>query len=515
MQSRIVPRYTGEAQSTIGQIKRDRSFRSFDSMNLRQTIVTAVGWSVAIRLFVQIITWAMTLVVIRILSPDDYGLMAVAQIFVNFMLGFGSLGFGDALVQQRETPKVVVARLFGVLLLAGMALGTLMALAAWPIAAWYNEPRLVALVQVSSLGFLFTALTALPRAFLTKHLMIRAMFVMELASGLVGAVTVIVLALSGYGVWSLMLGWLATNVAKLLGFGLLASEYYVWPRLGFAGIGPLFSFGIYRTFEYLVWMVFASADILIISRWLGPVQVGVYVVASNFAAMPLNKIAPIVNATAFPAFALVQERPSEARFYALKAVRMMAAIAVPLFFGLSVTAPEVVDLVFGPNWTAAKPVLGVLALAVTFRAVLLVVPNFLQGIGDSRASFWCTCVGAAIFPPAFVIGCHWGIVGVAWAWLLGYPVMYAASAMIASRRGGLDTRRLLLAPVQPVAAGLIMMGAVTAARLLVPKDLPEVAVLATLTAVGAATYGGVLFILFRGLAMEVLQIFRRAPSPAG
>ena len=484
-------------------------------MSLRQTIVTAVGWSVAIRLFVQIITWAMTLVVIRILSPDDYGLMAVAQIFVNFMLGFGSLGFGDALVQQRETPTIVVARLFGVLLLAGATLGTLMALAAWPIGAWYDDPRLVPLIQVSSLGFLFTALTALPRAFLTKHLRIRPMFVMELASGLVGAVTVIVLALAGYGVWSLMLGWLATNLAKLLGFVALASEYYVWPRLGFAGIGPLFSFGIYRTFEYLVWMVFASADILIISRWLGPVQVGVYVVASNFAAMPLNKVAPIVNATAFPAFALVQERPSEARFYALKAVRMMAAIAVPLFFGLSVTAPEVVDLVFGPNWVAARPVLGVLALAVTFRAILLVVPNFLQGIGDSRASFWCTCVGAVIFPPAFVIGCHWGIVGVAWAWLLGYPIMYAASAMIASRRGGLDTRRLLLAPVQPIAAGVIMMGAVAGTRLLLPQTLPELVTFGILVAVGAATYGGVLFVLFRGLAMEVLQIFRRAPSPAG
>jgi O-antigen/teichoic acid export membrane protein len=284
--------------------------------------------------------------------------------------------------------------------------------------------------------------------------------------------------------------------------------------LGFAGIGPLFSFGIYRTFEYVVWMVFASADVLIISRWLGPVQLGVYVVASNFAATPLNKIAPIVNATAFPAFALIQERPSEARFYALKAVRMMAAIAVPLFFGLSVTAPEVVDLVFGPNWVAARPVLGVLALAVTFRAILLVVPNFLQGIGDSRASFWCTCVGAVIFPPGFVIGCHWGIVGVAWAWLLGYPIMYAASAMIASRRGGLDTRRLLLAPVQPIAAGAIMMGAVMATRQLLPPTLPELGVLAILAIVGATTYSCVLFVLFRGLAMEMLKIFRRASSPA-
>jgi len=87
--------------------------------------------------------------------------------------------------------------------------------------------------------------------------------------------------------------------------------------------------------------------------------------------------------------------------------------------------------------------------------------------------------------------------------------------MIASRRGGLDTRRLLLAPVQPIAAGVIMMGAVSATRLLLPQTLPEPVVFAALVAVGAATYGGVLFMLFRGLAMEVLQIFRRAPSPAG
>lgn len=484
-------------------------------MSLKQTIVSAVGWTVGIRLSVQLVTWAMTLVVIRILSPDDYGLMAVSQIFMNFMLGFSSMGFGDALVQQGETPKVVIQRLFGVLLLTSLLLGGAMALSAYPIADWYHDQRLVPLIQVSSAGFGFVALTALPRAFLTKYLQVRPLFIMELASGLVGAATVIVLAIAGYGVWSLMFGWLTTNVVKLLGLIWLASEHYVWPRFGFAGIGPLFSFGIYRTFEYLVWMVFVSADVLIISRWLGPAAVGIYVVASNFASMPLNKIAPIVNATAFPAFALVQERPSEARFYALKAVRMMAAIAVPVFFGLSVTAPEVVDLVFGPNWTAARPVLGVLALAVTFRAILLVVPNFLQGIGDSRASFWCTAAGAVIFPPAFVIGCHWGVVGVAWAWLLGYPLMYAVSALIAARRGGLDMRLLMMAPLRPVAAGIIMMVMVSVARLALPPTLPEYVEFAALVAVGAVTYSCVLIVMFRGLALEIMHIFRRAPSPGG
>ena len=87
-----------------------------------------------------------------------------------------------------------------------------------------------------------------------------------------------------------------------------------------------------------------------------------------------------------------------------------------------------------------------------------------------------------------------------------YGILYAT---------GERTRRLLLAPVQPIAAGVIMMGAVAGTRLLLPQTLPELVTFGILVAVGAATYGGVLFVLFRGLAMEVLQIFRRAPSPAG
>ncbi len=483
-------------------------------MSVKDTVVSAVGWSFGIKIIVQIIVWAMTLVVIRLLSPDDYGLMAVSQIAVNFMLGFGSMGLGEALVQQVETPKVVVARVFGILIISGTLLAVLLTLAAYPLGAWYHDPRLIPLIQVSSLGFLFTAFTALPRAFLAKYLRIRAMFIMELSSGLIGAAAVIMLAYAGYGVWALMLGWLTTCIVKLIGFAVLASEYYVWPRLGLEGVGPLFSFGIYRVFEYTVWMVFTSADILVISHWLGTVEVGVYAVAANFAGMPLNKIAPIVNQTAFPAFALVQARPHEARFYAVKGLRLMAAIAVPVFFGLAVTAPEVVDLVLGPKWVAARPVLGVLSLAFAFRAILLVIPNFLQGIGDARAAFWCTATGAVIFPPAFIIGCQWGIIGVAGAWLVGYPIMYAANAMTANRRGRLEIRSLVLAPLQPIIAGCIMMGVVTAIRPLVAGAMPEAAVFAVLVAAGAATYSGVMLVLFRSLAVEMIRVFHRAPSPA-
>ncbi len=339
-------------------------------MSLKQTILSAIGWSVGIKLAFQIVNWGMTLVVIRMLSPDDYGLMAESQIFVNFLLGFGLLGLGDALVQQSDTPKAVVARVFGVLLLTSVGLTVLLMMAAYPIADWYSDRRLVPLIQVVSLGFMFNGLTALPRAYLTKSLQVRSILIIDLSSGFVGAAMVVVLAYNGYGVWALVLGNLLSHVIGLLGFVTLCWKYYVWPRFDFVGLRPLFAFGIYRTFEYTVWVTYVSADVLIISRWLGPTALGVYAVALNFATVPLSKIAPIVNATAFPAFAMVQARPAEARFYALKALRMMATIAVPVFFGVCATAPEVVDLVFGPKWVEAKSVLGVLALATTFRAIL-------------------------------------------------------------------------------------------------------------------------------------------------
>jgi O-antigen/teichoic acid export membrane protein len=232
----------------------------------------------------------------------------------------------------------------------------------------------------------------------------------------------------------------------------------------------------------------------------------------NFAFMPLSKIAPILNATAFPAFAMVQNRASEARFYALKSLRMMSTISVPVFFGICATAPEIVDLVFGPKWESTKPILAVLALAISFRAILLLLPSYLQGIGDSRAAFWCTLAGAVIFPPAFLLGSHWGIMGVCYAWLGGYPVVYAASAFIAARRGGPSMGALLFIPVQPMVAGAVMILATTLLRAYLPPHLPEVGRFAILVAAGAAVYGAILCTVFRERALELLRLVQR-PRP--
>jgi teichuronic acid exporter len=483
-------------------------------MSLGQTVVSAVGWSTGIKVGFQLVTWAMTLAVIRILTPDDYGLMAITQVFINFMAVFATVGLGDALVQQENTPKPVAAAVFGVSILLSAILTVLLSAAAYPIARCYGDPRLILLIQVASLGFLCNGLATLPRVYLTKSLRIRPMFIMELSSGLVGAVVVIVLAYDGWGVWSLMLGSLTGNIVRLLGFAVLTAEYYVWPSLDLKLVQPLYSYGAYRTLSVLAWIVFTSADTVILGRVLGSAELGLYAVALNFAVMPLNKIAPILNSVAFPAFAMVQHKPSEARFYAMKATRLMAIVSVPVFFGISAVAPEIVDLVFGPKWDAAKPILAVLSVAVTFRAVLVVIPNYLLGIGDARASFWCTAFAALLFPPSFLIGCHWGVIGVCYAWLLGYPAVYAFNALVASGRSRLDFASVLMIPVRPMAAGVVMMATVSMLRTYLPPGEPEFIRVAILVGGGAATYGMVMILAFRHLVLEIVSVVYKQRSRA-
>ena len=141
---------------------------------------------------------------------------------------------------------------------------------------------------------------------------------------------------------------------------------------------------------------------------------------------------------------------------------------------------------------------------MSFRAILLVIPNYLQGIGDARASFLCTATGTVLFPPAFIVGCYWGITGICIAWVLVYPVMFCINAMIASRYGRLSVKALLLTPLPPLASGIAMLLAVMALR---PHlGGPEVDRIGMLVAAGATVYVSVMLFAFRPQAMELVAI---------
>jgi hypothetical protein len=121
-------------------------------------------------------------------------------------------------------------------------------------------------------------------------------------------------------------------------------------------------------------------------------------------------------------------------------------------------------------------------------------------------------IGLAVFPPAFLLGSQWGIMGVCYAWLAAYPVVYTLNALVATRRGGLDMEAFLLAPVRPMVAGVVMILATVLLRAGLPPELPEPARFVVLVAVGAAVYVAILWIAFRELVLELLRLVQRPRS---
>ncbi len=478
------------------------------SASLKRSVISAVGWATATRFLAQLATWAMTLATVRFLSPADYGLMAVTMTITSFISALSTVGLIDAVVQSQRVSDDDLQSVFGLVLLINAGCALLLCALAYPLAWFYQEPRLVVLLHVTSLLFVAIAFQAIPRSLLDKRLDLKTVSRVDLVSRIAGGATVLSLASAGFGVWSLLAGPLLTAVLRALGFS-LAVGWLRRPRLNLTNLHGILRSGGLRTVEQVLWYAYMNSDIFVIGKLLGADIVGVYWVARNLAAMPIDKFALTVRPAAFPAFALVQHDRAGSLRYLLKAIRLLAFICFPVLFGLSATAPQAVGLALGPKWTLAATPVAILAIAMAFRPVGLVIAPYLMGMGEFGASLRNTLFATILFPAAFVVGSHWGLIGVSAAWLAATPVQL----MVLVRRAALVSRSSignLLAPLLPPLAGsAIMYLAVTEVSARLPSGWHLWPSFLVLVATGAAVYLLYAALFMRPLFAELRDLARR------
>jgi O-antigen/teichoic acid export membrane protein len=476
-------------------------------MTLRQQVMSALGWAAGMRLAGQLLTWGMTLVVVRILAPEDYGLMAITGAFLGLFQGLSQLGLGEAIVQRKSVDDEAMGRIFGLILSSNLVMLVLLSLAAYPIAAFYSDRRLVALVQVASLNFGLLAFMAIPQARLTKALAFRQISWIEFATSLLGSTIVFLLAHFGAGVWSLMVGMIVANTARTVGLSICA-PYLPRPRFGFVGLKGIISFGVLRTVEHLAWLTYTAADTFIVGRFVGQQALGLYSVAQSIALMPLSKIGAIISQISFPAFALVQEEQQLASSYLVKALRLLAICGFPVFLGLSSVAPEFVPVVLGPKWAESTIPLQLLAAIAPLRLFNPVVTSFLRAVGHLQISVRNTLFGLVMLPAAIAVGCHWGIVGASLAWLLTYPVFFGHVIVRTCRVVGLPLSHVIKAIGNPGVGAAVMYLVVYASRQAISDHVRAPVALGILIALGAATYAVYCMAFNRAAIAELWSLIR-------
>jgi O-antigen/teichoic acid export membrane protein len=259
-----------------------------------------------------------------------------------------------------------------------------------------------------------------------------------------------------------------------------------------------------------LWFFSSQADILIGGKMLGKELLGIYSVSMHVASLPVQRIASLINSVAVAAFASIQDDRKRVAEYLLKSIRLVSLVSFPVLWGIASVSDEAVSVLLGPTWSDAVVPLRLLALLMPLRMMGALLPSATDGMGRPDISLRNLTLASVLMPPAFFVGCHWGIVGLAASWVLIYPLIVLQNLHRTAQAVGIRTTCFFTAVWKPLAAGAFMVGTVTAARLALPLDLPDPARLGLLVASGIAAYGGASLVMNREGLLELRDLLRRS-----
>lgn len=474
---------------------------------------SAVIWRWGSQVASQLVTWTVTIVIVRLLDPHDYGLFAMTAAVLaafNFLSGWG---FANSLIPAERIDQRQVGQVFGMLLLSNGGLAIAQFLAAPVAAAYYHQPMVADMLRLQAVIFLTTPFIALPTALLSRRLDFKSQARANLLSAFVGAAVGLTLALLGYGVWALV--WAPISIFATRALGLtIAARMLVRPVFDFRGAGNIVRFGSALMLSQLFWIVQSQADIVIAGRAFSTHDLGLYSEALFVALIFTGRFLPPLNEVAFPAYAELAKvgRPIAPAF--LKGVRMIMLAVGPFYIGLNLVAQPLIETMFGPKWLGMVPILSGLALAMPAMALQICCAPATNAQGRARSYLLTNAAGAVIMPVCFLIGVTHGAPGLVASWQVAAPLLMLVTLAVTLPAIGARWIDLAVSLIPVVLCCTVMAAVVTLLHGRI-ADWAAPLRLAILGLTGAATYCATLLLGWPEVVREGwAMVARQKPAQA-
>ncbi|MFQ5453974.1 MAG: lipopolysaccharide biosynthesis protein [Candidatus Zixiibacteriota bacterium] len=429
----------------------DKSFRS--------RVVNSLIWMGTGRFAGQLISWVSTIIIIRLLSPSDYGLMAMATVFIGFLAMLSEFGITAALIQTKEIKSYEIRQIFGVVILANLAGMILTYLISPVIADFFNEDKLTTLIRFLNINYILIALYLIPHSLLIREMDFQTKAKVDITAQIGSSILMLILAFKGMGVWSLAIGAVAIHFIKMIGYNYKSSSRF-YPVFRFSGAKKLIRFGLTITTEGLLYYLYMETDKVIVGRILGNQLLGVYAVASNLASMITEKILPIVTQVSFTAYSRIQHDLGKINDNLLKTTHIIAFLWFPIFYGMVGIAPEAIVVILGSKWEVIVVPFQILCLIVPFKTISVLLPPAVQAIGQPKVNMINMGITFVVMVIAFLIGVRWGIIGVCLVWVIAYPVALIVTTQRCLKALNLSLMNYLAEIKFPVIASVLMMAAI-------------------------------------------------------
>ena len=480
---------------------------------LAARVRSALAWRWGTQVLAQIIAWASTIAVVRLLQPSDYGLYAMSQAVVTALAFLNGQSFATSLIQTDRIDDRRIGQVFGLLLLLNGSLALAQFLLAPLAAHYYGEPLIASMLRAQAIIFLTIPFAALPQELLARRIEFRSQGLVNLASAVVGACTALVLAWLGFGVWALVYAPIAMFATRAVGLT-LAARVLVKPVFDLRGAGDLVTFGGALTICQFLWIIQSQSDIVIAGRTFAPHELGLYSEALFLTLIITGRFLPPVNEVCFPTYAELFKNGQPLGPFFLKVQRTVALVVAPAYIGLSLVAGPLVATLFGPKWVAMAPIAAGLALVMPAFALQIVCSPAPNGMGQPRIYMITNGAGALLFPLLFLAGVSYGPQGLVAAWWVGAPALLLITYALTLPLIGVRWRALAGALAPAFVSTGAMAAVVAAVRAILPPMAPP-AELALLAAVGVVAYLAAIATFARGALSEIMAfVLRRELAPA-
>jgi O-antigen/teichoic acid export membrane protein len=432
------------------------------TVELRRRSVDGAVVTACVQTTLFALNLATTAILARLLTPADFGLIAMVAAVSSFLLLFRDLGLSAATVQRDDLAESQINALFWINAALGLAMSALFAATAPLVARFYGQPPLRNLVIVWSCGFAVAGLGVQHVALLRRQMRFTALAVVDVASIAAGATTAIVSANLDAGYWALAYFQIVQQAVGVLGAWLASGWRPQWPpRL--AGTRPLLSFGASYTGFGVLSYLSRNLDNVILGRVAGSAPLGLYTKAFSLLLLPVDRIRAPLAAVVVPALSRLQSDARRFRSYYLKAIASVVTFGMPLVVFLFVFAEDAILLVLGPQWRESVVLFRILAPAAFLETFNTVGSWACLPFGRTGRLLKWQVVATVVMVFAFVVGVRWGAVGMAVAFTVSTIAVRPFAILYLLRESPVRPIDLLHALARPasasVAAGLVLFAA--------------------------------------------------------
>ncbi len=389
-------------------------------MTLKNQVYSGMRWTGSSQVITGVMQFVQIAVLANILTPTEFGLMATVLLSMNFISAFADVGVSYAIIQAKEMTDVQRSTLYWVHNGIAWFTAIVFFMVAPFIATLLNEPELTTLLRWSTFMIPFAAASTQFRMMFHRNMEFSIVAKQEILTTSLNLLISVGLALAGYGVWSLLIGYMIGNVIGQL--WILFAGLRSWrPSLVFdlTGLKPVFRYGMYHSGEKMVQFLNMKVDQILITALLGIQALGIYNMALNLVIYPIQRINQAVTQVMFPLFAKQQDDRQALRNGYLSLLKTVTLVNAPLMVGIMITAPLFIPLLLGDQWTNAIVLTQILAIYSYQKSTGAPAGSLLLAVGRTDLGFaWNVLAMVFTLPVIAYSAMVYGLTGIAYGFVI-------------------------------------------------------------------------------------------------